>query len=258
MEPIVQDLLFAAAVLGALALVLELGFRVGLRHGRDRDTTASGTVGAIQGAVLGLLGLLLAFTFGGAASRFLEKQDLITAEANAIGTAYLRAGLLEEPHRSALRESLVAYTADRVGFSRQLRDGLTMEMAESIERAHADIWRAARAGAVAQPQFAVAILGPVNEVIDLHSTRVASGRKHIPTLVMGLLGACSLVATAAIGYGCGLTGKRRAPLTISLAVLIGTALWITIDLDHPRAGLMQLNDQPLAALRLDPTVDEPR
>jgi hypothetical protein len=95
------------------------------------------------------------------------------------------------------------------------------------------------------------VLGPVNEVIDLHSLRVAAGRKHLPPLVLGLLIGCSALAVGVIGYGCGLSGGRRAPLTFSLVTLIGLALWVTIDLDHPRTGLMQLSDAPLAELQLD-------
>ena len=95
------------------------------------------------------------------------------------------------------------------------------------------------------------VLAPVNEVIDLHATRLAAARKRLPRLVMGLLIACCVVAVGVIGYGCGLGGRRRAPLTVSLALLIGVSVWITIDLDHPRAGLMQLSDAPLKALRFE-------
>ena len=95
------------------------------------------------------------------------------------------------------------------------------------------------------------VLPPINDVIDLHSTRIAAGRKHLPGLVVGLLIACSLLALAVIGYGGGIGGHRRAPLTVSLTLLIGLSLWITIDLDHPRAGLLRLSDDPLRALRFD-------
>jgi len=95
------------------------------------------------------------------------------------------------------------------------------------------------------------VLPPVNEVIDLHATRLAAGYKHVPSLVMGLLVSCSALAIGVIGYACGLGRRRRVPLTMSLAVLVGAALWITIDLDHPRAGLLILNDAPLKALRFD-------
>ena len=95
------------------------------------------------------------------------------------------------------------------------------------------------------------ILTPVNEVIDLHSTRVNAARKHIPWLVLTLLVACSLLAVATIGYGCGVDDRCRLPLTLSLAVLVGCALWITIDLDYPRRGLLRLSDAPLQELKFD-------
>jgi hypothetical protein len=92
----------------------------------------------------------------------------------------------------------------------------------------------------------------VNEVIDLHATRLAAGLKHLPLPVLGLLVACSVLAIAVIGYGNGLAGERSAALTLPLAILIGVALCITIDLDHPRAGVIRLNDTPLAELKFEP------
>jgi hypothetical protein len=103
-----------------------------------------------------------------------------------------------------------------------------------------------------RPAVALAVRAPVNEVIDLHATRVAATRKHLPLPVMGLLVACSLLAIGVIGYGNGLAGERSVPLTVPLATLIGIALCITIDLDHPRAGLIRLSDAPLIALKLEP------
>ena len=92
-------------------------------------------------------------------------------------------------------------------------------------------------------------LGAGGLALDL--VRQGMEEDRVGGLVMGLLVACSLLAIAVIGYGCGLGGDRRAPLTVPLAILIATALWITIDLDHPRAGLMQLSDAPLEALEFE-------
>lgn len=253
MIPIVEDLLVAVALFGLLLLSLEAGFRVGRRTARAADAQASGQVGAVQGALLGLLGLLLAFSFGAAGARFLERQDLIVREANAIGTAFLRADLLDEPQRAELCAALQRYTEHRLATSVNLRAGLDPSVLAEVERLQARIWRAAVAGVTARPEFALTILGPVNQVIDMHALRVAAGRKHLPPLVLGVLIACSALATSVIGYGCGLGRRRRAPLTVSLALLIGAALWITIDLDHPRTGLLQLSDAPLAALNFDVT-----
>lgn len=249
MNSTLSDLAIAAGLFSALAIALEVGFRFGRRTRLDSDSTAGGQVGAVQGALLGLLGLLLAFSFSAAGSRFLERQDLIVTEANAIGTAYLRADLLDEPQRSALRDSLQRYTEHRIAVSARLREGYTPADAAEVDRLQSQIWSAASVGVRARPEAIVAVLPPVNDVIDLHATRIAAGRKRLPPLVMGLLIACSLLSVSVLGYGCGFGGRRRAPLTLPLALLIGTALWITIDLDNPRAGLMRLSDAPLKEIK---------
>lgn len=117
MIPIIQDISIAAGLLLLLLVALEAGFRIGRRATGGADASLSSQVGAIQGALLGLLGLLLAFSFAAAGARFLERQDLIVQEANAIGTAYLRADLLDEPHRSELRAALRRYTENRIEIS---------------------------------------------------------------------------------------------------------------------------------------------
>jgi hypothetical protein len=244
---ILSDLLVAGGLFGLLLAALEVGYRAGRRESEDGGAGSS-QVGAIQGAVLGLFGLLLGFSFAAAGTRFLERQDLIVTEANAIGTAFLRADLLDEPHRSELRSALERYTSHRLELSAHIRRGLSAADHEEIARLHARIWSAARAGVTARPATMLAVLAPVNEVIDLHALRLGASRKHLPLLVLGLLIACSAIAVAVIGYGCGMGGRRRTPMTTALAILIGTGLWITIDLDHPRAGLMQLSDAPLAEL----------
>jgi hypothetical protein len=251
-NPIISDLLVAAGLLAVLLVALDTGFRAGRRGAREDDSRAGAQVGAIQGAMLGLLGLLLAFSFAAAGGRFLERQDLIAEEANAIGTAYLRTDLLDEPHRSELRAALQRYTEHRIQASGRLRRGLLPADAEEIQRLHTRIWAAASAGVAAKPAAMLGVLPPVNEVLDLHSTRLFAGKKRLPMIVLGLLVVCSLLSIGSIGYGCGLGGRRRAPLTVALTLLMGAALWITIDLDRPRAGLLQLSDAPLKALTFEP------
>jgi hypothetical protein len=252
MNALLGDVALAVGLLALLLATLEYGYRAGQREARDVHPIAAAQIGMIQGAVLGLLGLLLAFSFAAAGTRFIERQDLITQEANAIGTAYLRADLLEQTHGSDLRAALRRYTEHRIAVSGRLRGGLDPAAAAEVERLQAEIWQAASAGVAARPAVALAVLTPVNEVIDLHAIRVAAGRKHLPPPVMVLLVTCSLLAIGVLGYGNGLGGERAAPLTIPLAILIGSALWITIDLDNPRAGLIRLSDAPLEALRFEP------
>src|SRR5262249_43943339 len=162
-------------------------------------------------------------------------------------TAWLRAGLLDEPHKSELRAALQDYTRHRVEFGRGgavLDDGTRAELAGITDR----IWQSSLAGVTARPTATVAVLDPVNDLIDLQSTRVYAQLKHLPVLVLTLLIACSALALGTIGYGCGVGERRNSLLTVSLAIVIGVALWITIDLDYPRRGLMQLSDAPLEDL----------
>ena len=240
-----------AFLLVLLCVALEFGFRAGRRAASEEPSVFTSQVGAIQGALLGLLGLLLAFSFAAAGTRFLERQELIVQEANAIGTATLRAGLLPEPYRSDLRSALQRYTAARLSASAQLAHGLDPTLVAEMEQIQGEFWRAALAGVTARPEAMLSVLNPVNEVIDLHSTRLFAGLKHVPLLVMVLLVACSVLSVGVIGFGCGQGRKRRLALSGSLALLIGAALWITIDLDHPRQGWIQLSDAPLQALKFD-------
>ncbi|MBS0195240.1 MAG: hypothetical protein JSR77_00620 [Planctomycetes bacterium] len=246
-----REWFIAAGLLVVLLIAQEVGYRAGMRSRARTDSRETGQIGAVQAAVLGLLGLLLGFSFSGASNRFLERQDLITSEANAIGTAYLRADLLDEPHRTDLREGLRKYTEHRLRVSQSLRRGIGEADVAQISNLHNAIWKAAAEGANAKPVVALAVLPPVNDVIDVHSLRVYSGMKHLPVLVMVLLIGSSVLAIGVMAYGTGLAGKRHFMLHSALALLIGVALWTTIDLDHPRAGLLKLSDEPLAALRFD-------
>jgi hypothetical protein len=246
------ELTITVGLLVGLMTALEAGYRFGRRHVAAKGNAPSGgQVGAIQGAMLGLLGLLLGFSFAGAASRFVERQDLIVQEANAIGTAYLRADLLPEPYASQVRRVLAEYVADRLEESQHLAAGLGFNAEAKAAAFHSRLWQAARDGSLARPELTKVVLDPVNEVIDLHSTRTASGRKHLPLVVLELLIACSLLSMGVAGYSSGLSAGGRWPwLNGSLAILIAAALWTTIDLDHPRAGLIRLSDEPLRKLNL--------
>jgi hypothetical protein len=248
---IVAEVLIPAGVLALTVAALEVGFRWGRRRfAEDANARATSQVSAIQGAILGLLGLLLAFSFAAAATRFIERQDLMS-EANAIGTAYLRADLLREPERSALRSALLRYTALRLEIAQRLRFGPSADDVAAVGSLHGAMWEAARAGVAAEPTATLAVLNPVNELIDLHTTRMAAGRKHLPLPVLALLLACSALAVAVTGHGCGIGDLRRSPLSYALALLITVALWITIDLDYPRMGMLRVSDAPLEALHFD-------
>src|SRR5262245_17809846 len=100
----------------------EIGFRVGLRLHRAKDEPRRSQIGGVQGAVLGLLGLLLGFTFAMGVSRYDTRRNLVLKEANAVGTTWLRAGFLPEAHRAPVKELLTRYVDLRLKYQTQAGD----------------------------------------------------------------------------------------------------------------------------------------
>jgi hypothetical protein len=247
------QLLIALSILVALVGALETGFRIGrFAAGRRKaDNVGSAQVGPIQGAMLGLVGLMLGFSFAGAGSRFIDRQDLITKEANAISTAYLRADLLAPADRVVLQSALRDYAAARLALFHEVNSDPARQIATDLKRTHAVMWDAAVRGAEARPATMWLVLPPINEVIDLHTTRSMAASRHLPALVLALLIASSMIAIGTIGYGCGLGGRRHSSVAGATVVLISASLWTIIDLDHPRVGMIKMSPVPLEALKFD-------
>lgn len=240
--------LIALGLCGGAVLALEVGYRLGLRTGRGASPDAS-HLGAVVGAMLALLGLLLGFSYAGASGRYLERQQLIVNEANAIGTAYLRADLLAEPHRQALQKTLREYTDTRLALYGSKSPSMTREAGERSAAVHAPLWKAAVDAVRESPQFSMLILPPVNEVIDLHTTHMASINRHLPLLALGTLLISATVSLGVMGFSAGLSKKRNHGVTLALAFLVAMTLWITIDLDYPRRGLIRISEAPMVELK---------
>lgn len=120
MNMIVMAAVLALGLLVGVLILQEVGRRIGARRlARDPDGAKAGT-GVVEGAVFALVGLLIAFTFSGAASRFDQRRDLIVQETNAIGTAYLRLDLLPADARSVLKEEFRRYVDARLDTYRKL------------------------------------------------------------------------------------------------------------------------------------------
>lgn len=236
--------LVTLSLFGLLFGAMELGFRLGSRVKRGNPLPQ---LGAIQGATLGLLGLLLGFAFAGAAGRFIDRQDVIVREANAIGTAYLRADLLAEPHRSAMRDAVRSYAELRIQLFVALNEAEAARVLDDLGEAERGLWSAALRGVEADRTVMMGVLPPVNEMIDLLAVRNATSDRHLPSAVLVLLVACSFVSLLLIGYGCGRDQKRQLLAAGSFAFLVAAALSVTIDLDYPRRGLIRINASALEA-----------
>jgi len=239
---------------GVLLALLELGGRLGAREmARHPDATAGS--GALEGAVFALLGLLLAFTFFGAASRFDDRRKLIVEESNAIGTAYLRLDLLPGSVQPELREAFRRYVDQRLAVYRALPDltAAAIELARANE-SQQQIWAKVVATSTAPgsaPSAAMLLLPALNEMIDITTTRSMAGQMHPPAIVFGLLFALMLLAALLAGYGMAAAKSRNWLYRVAFAFTLAGAAYVILDFEFPRFGLIQVDsfDQVLVDLR---------
>ena len=238
--------------LGMLLLV-ELGRRVGARRLADDPEGARAGVGAVEGAVYGLLGLLIAFTFSGAAARFDARRQLIVEEANDIGTAYLRLDLLPAEPRAQLQEKFRRYVDSRLETYRKLPDlrAAEAELARSVGLQN-EIWTLALNSARAEaPPATMLLLPALNQMIDITTTRTAAARLHPPSVVFLMLGVLALVSSLLAGYGMA-GGKTRSWLhMLAYAAITTGGVYVILNLEYPRLGFIRIDafDQVLVDVR---------
>lgn len=237
--------LFTAAAL----ITTEAGYRLGHWWQRRTPDEKNGPTSMIVGSILALLAFLLAITMGMASDRFNTRRQLVLAEANSVGTTYLRAGYLPEPASTDIRDLIRAYVPLRIA-TNDLGD-VRVRMARSVEIQN-KLWSIAEELARATPDSDVLALfiASLNETIDLHETRVtAVVYARVPETVLILLLAGSLLTLAMVGYNAGLT-LRRSPLTaVVLIAVLGAVLTLVVDLDQPRDGFLTVSQQPLIDLQ---------
>jgi hypothetical protein len=230
-------------------LSVEGGYRLGQYRRRRSEPEMDSPVGAMVGATLGLLAFILAFTFGLAASRFDARRQVVLEEANAIGTTYLRAGLLPEPQRSAIRRLLREYTDVRL---RGTRPDQVEEANSRSGELHQRLWEQATAAAGKDPRPVPTglFIQSLNDVIDLHAKRLMIGwRNRIPAVIWFTLYGVALLGMAALGYQEGLAGSKRSPAQVSLVVAFAGVLLLIADLDRPHEGALRVSQQPMIELR---------
>jgi hypothetical protein len=244
-----------AAFLLLILIASELGRRLGVAQiARDPDGLAKG-VGAAEAAVFGLLGLLLAFSFSGAASRFEDRRHLVTSEANAIGTAYLRLDLLAPDAQPEMKELFRQYVDARLESYSNATDvaATSASLAEDAALQSA-IWKRAiaettRPGMPTPP--AMLLLPALNEMIDITTTRVMAARNHPPSVVFMMLAALAVIGALLVGYGTSVNRQRTWLHTLVYAVILSLTTYVIIDLEFPRLGLIRVDsaDQVLTDLR---------
>ena len=245
-------LLFVLIVIAFVA-ALELGFRLGIRFRPSADADPERThIASIQASALGLLALLLGFTFAMAVSRSDERRVLVLEEANAIGTAVLRAQLLPVPYNQTAATYLKSHVDARLAFFEAGIDPVRLNAAEQrAATTEAQLWSVAR-DAVAADTKSIPIglfVEALNAVIDVHEKRRVAFYNHVPEAALYLLVVVSMAALAVTSYGGGLIRRRHFWSNLTLAVLIAIVLAAILDIDRPRRGLIQVNQDSLVRLK---------
>ncbi|MDX1515480.1 MAG: hypothetical protein R3288_01500 [Woeseiaceae bacterium] len=248
-----NSVLIVAVLLAILLAGLELGFRLGRAFGPTDNEPSKAQINTIQASMLGILALLIGFTFSMALQRFDSRSESVVNEANAIGTAMLRTELLPLSVRSTARDLMHTYVDTRVRASRlsldqhEERDAI---LGETVRIQNA-LWRLAQQAAQEDPNPVVSglFIQAMNELIDSYGKRDAALNRHVPEIVLFLVFATFVLTACLVGYSSGLTQNRASFATYILVVLIIALVFIIIDLDRPRRGLIEVSQQPLIDLQ---------
>jgi hypothetical protein len=252
-----------AAFGGGLAIAMFVGILACLEAGRWIGKRAIGQhgagqqpgMGSLEGAVFALMGLLIAFTFSGALERFDGRRALVVQEANAIGTAWLRIDLLPAAAQPKLRQTFREYVDARIATYRKLPDiaAAKQELARS-QQLQSEIWAQAVA-AMRLPETRtsteVLMMGALNEMFDITTTRVAATQIHPPGIVYAMLFGLALAAALLAGYHSAADKRRDWIHQFGFAAILALTLYVIFDIEHPRMGLVRVDaiDQVLVGVR---------
>ncbi|MFA7231339.1 MAG: hypothetical protein WC071_08715 [Victivallaceae bacterium] len=223
----------------------EIGFHIGRFVQGRTDTEVKTLTGAIQASVLGLLALLLGFTFSMSMQRYDNRCQALISEANAIGTAMLRVKLLPEQHQSRASHLLQAYVDLRIAIGRinLTRRDERAAYNSKISQIQNDLWSLAVMSAQEDPRPVTsgAFITSLNQVIDSYGRRNALLQMHVPEIVLYLLFVVFIAAGGILGYSSGLSGTRVVAPTIMVSFLIALIVFIIIDLDRPKRGIIAID-----------------
>ena len=236
-----------------MVLAMVGGHRFGRRR-RSREEEASQGVGAVSAAVFGLLGLLLAFTFSGAASRFDERRELITEECNDIGTAWLRLDLLPEASRAGLRDDMRRYVDSRLRTYAAFPDlGAVWAELAHTEELQAQSWKNALAACAASTDTATRtlVVSALNAVFDIAATRTAAVLQHPPGAIFALLFTLARGCAMLAGHGMAASPRLDWLHVLAFATVMVLCIYVILELEYPRFGLIRIDafDQQLIDLR---------
>lgn len=229
-------------------LLYEIGYILGRWYQKRTPGEKEGPTGMIVGSILALMAFLLAITMGMATDRFDTRRGLVMAEANSVGTTYLRAGYLPEPAASESRALLAEYAPLRIAPD-TVAEGL-VQVAASREIL-ADLWSIAAELVRDDPSSPLLALyiETLNETIDVENERAYAGVSvRVPDTVLLLLFIGSVMTLGMVGLSAGLTGRRSLLTAMAMIVVLGAVITLIVDIDRPQDGSVTTPQGPIIDL----------
>jgi hypothetical protein len=243
-------LVVAGTLFGSMCVAVIAGRVLRIWHDRRKthDTEEESQESYVVTAVLGLLALLMGFSFSLAVDRFDARRLLVVQEANAIGTAYLRVQLLGEPHRARMSDLLIRYESNRLKLA-QAKPGQTDALLSINDALLTDLWAATAAAfdSVKGIDFSSEFVESMNEVIDLDASRKAARQARVPAPVFVVLFVCLVTSACVLGYVMSQVTGRLA--SGALLILLTIVLMLIVDIDRPTLGGINEGQKPMEDLQ---------
>jgi hypothetical protein len=223
-------------------IFVEAGIRLGRYQARRAGGVEGGT-SIVDTAMLGLLGLLIGFTYSASYGRLENRRALIAHETNAIGTAYLRLDVLPEEAQPHLRRLFRQYLEARLlPYDRIIADVPTYRA--ELGRLQGEIWSSAVVACRQQQQgmlTSIVVLPALNEMIDVTTTREMVAITRTPGVIILLIFVVALISSLLAGYAMSTRKQRSVLHTILFAVIIAISVYVILDLENPREGIIRLD-----------------
>jgi uncharacterized membrane protein (Fun14 family) len=231
----------------------EAGYRLGRHHQNKTDVDVKTNTNTIQAGMLGLLGLILGFSFNMAMQRYINRSDAVIQEANAISTALLRTSLLPEPYDSLTHSLLQEYINLRLQVSNTDQATVSEQelLKEKTTQKQNEIWMNAVQAARIDPRAVTTgyFISSLNNMIDAQGRRNAMLQLHVPEVILLLLFTVFIATGGLMGYASGLGRKRTFLPSTLMTLLISLVVFIILDLDRPKRGLIKVNQDSILQLK---------
>ena len=240
------------ALLAGMALAGEIGCRLGRRWHPRTDEARIGHIRAILGSVLGLLALLLSFTFAMSADRYNVRRQLVVRDANVLSGVYLQSDLLPDAARKAFKQRLRQYVDLRAQIAFLHHDANDKETAQATihsEKIHEQMWKVIKAAENLPPLQADEMFKRLIDAMSIYHERIFSWESRVPDPVIWLLLFGALTAMCAIGFFGGLENHRGLPARILVTLLLCGTIYVVLELDKPHQGIMPVSQSPMLHLK---------